>query len=431
MRIGLFTDTYRPSINGIVYVVESLKRELEALGHEVYVFCPAKSIRPSKTAELLEEDDRIIRFPSIKGAFFDDYDTSIFFPPRVVQQIHDLDLDVIHVLTPSQVGLVGIRAAVKGNVPFIMQHSTDLYEFSEDYPAVLPGVLALIGIILPSTVKLGRKDIYEVIKMYRPRRGITSWNKDIIRQVITILYSKADAVIVLSRKSAKQLKSWQEDECYRYDITTMPNGVDALPAPSNDELEAFRQQYGIAADDEVFGFVGRLGKEKNLDLLFPTLEYVMHQRPHARLLFVGDFEYRETLEAMAAESGYPDRITFTGALPRESLGVAYAAMNVFVFPSLKDTQGWVLHEAAHAGLPVLLIDQDVSEVIHDGENGYYVHNSPEDISNRIIELFEDPDRAGQMAERGKAIAAGLTEAAQVKKLERLYRHVIAARDVDA
>lgn len=64
MRIGLFTDSYRPSINGIVYVVESLKRELEALGHEVYVFCPAKSISPAKQAELLHEDDnsRIIRF---------------------------------------------------------------------------------------------------------------------------------------------------------------------------------------------------------------------------------------------------------------------------------------------------------------------------------------------------------------------------------
>lgn len=42
MRIGLFTDTYRPSINGIVFVVESLKRELEALGHEVFIVCPRK-----------------------------------------------------------------------------------------------------------------------------------------------------------------------------------------------------------------------------------------------------------------------------------------------------------------------------------------------------------------------------------------------------
>lgn len=430
MRIGLFTDTYRPSINGIVFVVESLKRELEALGHEVFVFCPAKSIRPSKTAELLQEDDHIVRFPSIKGAFFDDYDTSIFFPPRVVQQIVDLELDVVHVFTPSQVGLVGVRAAVKGGTPFIMQHSTDLYEFSEDYPAVLPGVLALIGIIFPQTVRLGRKDIYELIKLYRPRRGVTRWNKDIIKQAITMFYSKADAVIALSDKSADQLASWQDDEHYAYPITMMPNGVNALPRARKQELREFRTKYGIDENDKVFGFVGRLGKEKNLDMLIPALGMLLRREPNARLLFVGDFEYRQTLEALARESGYSERITFTGALPREELGVVYAAMDVFVFPSLKDTQGWVLHEAAHAGLPILLIDQAVSRVVVDGENGYFIDNSPRSVADRVSELFGDEERRKQMGQRSKELARRYTETKQVKRLERLYRSVIAQHSSD-
>jgi hypothetical protein len=65
MRIGLFTDTYRPSINGIVFVVESLKRELETLGHEVFVFCPAKTMTPSKDDEL-SDNGHIIRFQEIQ-----------------------------------------------------------------------------------------------------------------------------------------------------------------------------------------------------------------------------------------------------------------------------------------------------------------------------------------------------------------------------
>lgn len=415
----MFTDSYRPSINGIVYVVESLKRELELLGHEVYIFCPAKAIRPSRNGDIYEEDGRIVRFPSIKGAFFDDYDTTLFFPPRVVQQIGELDIDVVHVFTPSQVGLVGVRAAIKHDVPFIMQHSTDLYEFSADYPAVLPGILALVTLIMPSTVKLGRKDIYEIMKLYRPRRGVTSWNKDIIKKAITILYSKADAVIALSRKSSDQLLSWQTKD-HSYDITIMPNGVDALVEPTAKELTAFQAEHGINKSDEVFGFVGRLGKEKNLDVLIPTLEYVLNKRPQARLLFVGDFEYRQTLEALAEESGYSDRITFTGALPRESLGVAYAAMDIFVFPSLKDTQGWVLHEAAHAGLPILLIDRGLSQVFEDGENGYFVDDSPESISDRVIELLEDASLRKKMGARSKELASTYTEQSQVKKLETLY-----------
>lgn len=428
MRIGLFTDTYRPSINGIVFVVESLKRELEAMGHEVYIFCPAKSIRPSKTAQLYEEDNHVVRFPSIKGAFFDDYDTSIFFPTRVVQQIRDLELDVIHVFTPSQVGLVGVRAAVKGDTPFILQHSTDLYEFSVDYPAVLPGVLTLIGIIFPTTVKLGRKDIYEVIKLYRPRRGLTKWNKDIIRRAVTILYSKADAVIALSEKSADQLCSWQDEDHYKYEVTTMPNGVDAIRRPTKAELKAFRQKYLIDENDEVFGFVGRLGKEKNLEVLIESVEQVVSQRPKARLLFVGDFEYRATLESIAAESGFGDHITFTGALPREDLGVAYAAMSVFVFPSLKDTQGWVLHEAAHAGLPIVLIDQKVSMVVRDGENGFFVDNQASDIANKVIKLLSSDKLRNQMGLRSKQIARTLTEKNQVKKLARLYANVVKKSD---
>ena len=124
MRVGLFTDTYRPSINGIVFVVESLKRKLEALGHDVYVFCPAKSMNPAKQAELLNEDtdSHIVRFPSIKGAFFDDYDTSVFFPPVVQRRIKELELDIVHIFTPSQIGLVGVSAAHKQQIPLIIQH---------------------------------------------------------------------------------------------------------------------------------------------------------------------------------------------------------------------------------------------------------------------------------------------------------------------
>ncbi len=422
MRIGLFTDTFRPSINGIVFVVEMLKKRLEEEGHEVYVFCPARSMRPSRDLEF--EDEHIVRFPSIKGAFFDDYDTSIFFPPRVVQQIKDLNLDIIHIFTPSQVGLVGVQAAWKSDTPFIVQHSTDLYEFVEHYPVVLPGVLALIGIVLPFTVHLGGQDIREIIKLYKPRRGVTKWNQYIIERGITILYAKADAVIVLCRKSQDQLCSWQHHEKYLYDVTLMPNGVDALPKPSVSDVKLFRQQHGIEKDDEVFGFVGRLAAEKNLDLLIEAVEKVIRKRPQAKLMFVGDFEYRETLEAHARASKAADRIIFTGALPREQLGVAYACMKVFVFPSLKDTQGWVLHEAAHAGLPIVIIDRGLSEVAVEGKNALYAKNTSASVAHSIVTLLSDSTMQRDFSVAGKKIARRYSETRQVTSLIRLYDDVI-------
>lgn len=433
MRIGLFTDTYRPSINGIVFVVESLKRELENLGHEVYVFCPAKSMSPSKQAELLNEDadSRIIRFPSIKGAFFDDYDTSVFFPPAVQRRIKELELDIVHVFTPSQIGLVGVKAAKKNNIPLVIQHCTDIYEFVDHYPAVLPGALALAGIVFPMSVRLRGHDLLEIAKLYKPRAGVTKWNKDIIESVITILYSKADAVIALCRKSCKQLKSWQYDD-YQYELVLMPNGVNALPRPTKTEVKAFREQWNLAEDDEIFGFVGRLGEEKNLPLLIKSFErHVAKKRPKAKLLFVGDFEYRKTLEEMAAATKYADRIIFTGAMPREKLGLAYSVLDVFAFPSLKDTQGWVLHEAAHAGLPIVLVDKELSEVVQDGVNGFIANDNPTSFGRAIIALLEDADKRQEFGAISKKLAAKFTENRQVKKLEKLYQELIDQKAADA
>lgn len=427
MRIGLFSDTYRPTINGITYVVDTLKHELEALGHEVWVFCPARTLRPSKSSGLDFEDDRVVRFPSFPSGFFDDFDFTLFYSPRILKQIEEMEFDLIHVFTPSQVGLLGMNAAVKYDIPLVVQHCTDLYEFSENYPQVLPGVLALVGIVFPMSVKLKGHDIKEIIKLHRPRTRVTRWNQDIISKAITILYSKADAVIALSRKSFKQLRGWQGRD-YPYELTLLPNGVNAIPKPSDKDLLAFRDQWGLMKRDEVYGFVGRLGEEKNLEVLIRAFDRICKARPNAKLLFVGDFEYRKVLERMAAQTKNADRIVFTGFIQREELGVAYAALDVFVFPSLKDTQGWVLHEAAHAGLPIVLIDRELSEVMREGENGYYARNNPTDVARKVVDLLGSPKKREHFGARSQELARVYTQKKQTKKIEKLYKDVIASHE---
>lgn len=422
MRIGLFSDTYRPTINGITYVLDTVKRRLEEQGHEVFLFCPGRSMAPHRVPEFEAEDHHIVRLRSFSSGFFEDFDFAVFFPPRTIKQIADLHLDVIHVFSPSQVGLLGVNAAKKLDIPLVMQHSTDLYEFSENYPNVLPGVMALIGILFPMSVRMNGKDAREIVKMYRPHRAI-QWNQTMIKKGITLLYSKADAVIALSRKSQQQLESWQYNG-YHYDVTMLPNGVDAIPRPTTRELADFREQHGLSERDETFGFVGRLAEEKNLDILIRAFDKVGKVRPRAKLVFIGDFEYRKKLEELAAASKFPDRIIFTGALPREKLGVAYAALDVFVFPSLKDTQGWVLHEAAHAGLPIVLIDRDLSEVVVDGENGYLARNNPTDVARKVTTLLESPSLRAKFGAQSKKLARGYGETKQAKKLIKLYEKVV-------
>lgn len=422
MRIGLFADTYRPTINGITYVLDTVKQRLEEQGHEVYIFCPGKSLAPHRVPEFVAEDHHIVRLRSFSSGFFEDFDFTVYFPPKTLRQIRDMNLDVIHVFSPSQVGLLGVNAAKKFDIPLVMQHSTDLYEFSENYPNVLPGVMALVGILFPMSVRMNGKDAREIIKMYRPHRAI-KWNQTMIKKGITLLYSKADAVIALSRKSQKQLQKWQYNG-YHYDVTMLPNGVDALPRPSKRELAAFREQHDVRESDEVFGFVGRLAEEKNLEILIKAFDKIGKIRPHAKLAFVGDFEYRARLEELAQASKFPERIVFTGALPREKLGVAYAALDVFVFPSLKDTQGWVLHEAAHAELPIVLLDKDLSEVVIDGKNGYLARNSAADITRRVASLLRSPKLREKFGVESQRLARVHSEKKQAKKLESLYQSII-------
>lgn len=421
MRIGLFTDTYRPSINGIVYVVDITRKHLEAMGHEVFIFCPNDGVRFDRTDE---DDDHIIRFRSMKGVFFDDYSLSLFFPARELKRIKELELDVIQFFTPSQVGMMGVYAAQKTGAVLVAQHSTDLAQYISHYPAAVPGML-MLSLTLPLTFKFDGQDVRELLKLYKPRRKNAGWGQDVVQSLMAMIYSRCDAVVALSEKSKQQLESWRGE--YWYDVSCVPTGINSLPKATDVQVGAFKAQHGIAATDEVVLYAGRLSAEKNLDVLVPMIKKIVKQRPHARLVYVGDFDYRETLEALAQSSGVGDRITFTGALPREHLGIAYGAADVFVFPSLTDTQGLVLHEAAHAGLPIVLVDQKVSEVVRDGENGIVAKNNATNLATSVLHLLDHPSTREVYGDASRQLARRFGEYAQTKKLEQIYTAAQAAR----
>ena len=419
MRIGLFTDTYHPAVNGIVQVVDSTRQQLEALGHEVFVFCPKVNNDPT------EYDDHVIRFPSIPSGLFDDNRLSVFFPLVEMRKIRKLELDVIHFFTPLQIGMMGVYAAQRTDAILVGQHCTDLYQYVELYPQVLPGVLAFT-LTLPFTVKFDGIDTRTLLRSYRPQLGVTQWSRDVVENLMALVYSRCDAVLAVSRKSQQQLESWRKK--YQYDVTVLPTGVDPLPAPTKDQVKKFREDWGIAPTDLVFANIGRMGAEKNLDILIPSLKKVLQVHPNARLLFVGDFDYLETLKELAANSGVNDRITFTGRIPRQKLGVAYAAADVFVFPSVMDTQGLVVHEAANAGLPIVYVDRYVTEAVIDGENGFVARNSVNSIAEKIIRLFDDPGLRKQFGAASKKIAHQYNELTQTKKLEAIYLKALEERD---
>lgn len=417
MKIGIFTDTYRPSVNGIVYVTEILRRNFEAMGHEVYIFAPSSSL----TGKDDPHDDHIIRFPAFTGFVYEENTVSLIFQPAALKQIKELNLDVIHFLTPGTVGLMGMYAAKKLDIALVAEYCTDLFQYAERYPSALFAIAAL-GLTLPFTFKVSREELATMLKAGRPRLGVARWNSEMVKNLLTVIHSHCDAVIVHSRKSAEQLLSWQNGD--RYPVDIIPTGVDPAPKATAKQVKTLKERLGITPDDEVVLYLGRLSVEKNLDLLIEMMPELLKWRPRAKLVFFGDFDYRETLEAKAAASPAADRIVFAGKIAHEDIGQAYALGKVFAFPSMTDTQSLTLHESAMAGLPIVMIDEPVTEVVKDGENGFFCQDDPIDMAAKIRRILENPELQKKMGATSRKLAGKFSEKRQSKQILDLYKKVV-------
>ncbi|MEX0748545.1 MAG: glycosyltransferase [Candidatus Saccharimonadales bacterium] len=407
MRIGIFTDTYHPTINGITFVVDETKRELEALGHEVFVVAPGIKIK----RVVYDEASRILRIPAIKDVFFEDQMTSFFFPPKQVKRIRELQLDVIEFTTPGQIGMLGVYAALKNDTPLVAMYCTDLYEYIRHYPRVVPAVIAQV---MGSPLTLGAKapELRKLLTSLSQRDETEHWTQKLVAEMLTVLHNRCQAVVSPSRKVAAQLRAWKTTA----PIHVIPTGITPL-GTDQAAIDKFRKRWGLGAKDKIILNVGRLGSEKNLELAIRAFDQIKLRVPEAKLILVGDSnQHVPLLKELAAEQTHAQDIIFTGKIARSELGAAYASGDVFVFPSLTDTQGLVLHEATQLGLPLVICDPEVTEVLQDGVNGYFAHNDVDDFAQKVADIISNPVLSKTMGAESRRIVAHYTAAAQAQKL---------------
>ncbi len=415
MNIGLFSDTYLPSVDGIAFSIESFRVQLEKQGHNVYVFAPAPNMRYK------ERSPNIIRFPAIKGLFYDDYLTSFFFPPEAMQRIKKYKLDIIHFHTPSQVGLLGAYFALRNKIPLIATYHTDLFEYVSHYPSVLPGTIAL-SLMGPLITRGSLADFRTAISSIKPERDIDKWNQKIVVRGVTQIHNSCDYVIAPSRKIEAQLRSWKTTA----PIRILPTGVDKITTTTR-AVALFKTRYGIEADEKIIIFVGRLGSEKNVELLLLAFQILLKKQPKTKLLLIGQHEHRIKLELLAAKLEVAEKVIFTGYVDHSKLGAAYGSSDVFAFPSRTDTQGLATNEAACAGLPLVLIDREVTDMLRDGENGYFAKNTAKDLAAKIIKILVNDELRAKMGVRSVELAASYSEHHQTIQLAKLYQNAIDAR----
>jgi 1,2-diacylglycerol 3-alpha-glucosyltransferase len=382
MKIGLFSDTYYPQINGVATSVLMHKKFLEMLGHRVYVFTTTD---PGASGQ----EPGVFRVKSLP--FASSRRIGIFIHPKTIQFIRGLGLDVIHTHTEFSLGMMGRALAKILKIPFVHTYHT-IYENYTHY-------IIKLGVLEPAAKKLART-------------------------ISTRFCNSADQVIVPTEKVRSLLLSYR----VRKDIGVIPTPIDVSrfggTVGFSPELPELRASLGIEAGDKVLLYIGRMAKEKNVDQLLRHLQGYLQTKERVKLLLVGDGPERKRLEEAAEEYGIGHRTIFAGEVLWDRISLYYRMGDVFINASQSETQGITYTEALASGLPVVaMADPCLEGVVRHEANGFVFNEQP-DFLRYIDTLLTDPHLQERMSAEARRSVSELTGIRFAKDVEGLYRETI-------
>jgi glycosyltransferase involved in cell wall biosynthesis len=177
-------------------------------------------------------------------------------------------------------------------------------------------------------------------------------------------------------------------------IAVVPTGINTARFASGAGA-GFRKRHGIPAGAFVVGHLGRLVPAKRIAFLVESIVAFLAGAPDAVALICGEGEMAAPLAEAFETAGLSDRLHLLGRLDEGEIADAYAAMDVFTFASLTDTQGLVLAEAMAAGVPVLALRATgPQDVVVDGVSGRLLEPTatPADFARALADFRDAPDR---------------------------------------
>lgn len=363
MRIGLFTDAYVPSVNGVVTSVETLKKTLEKKGHVVYIVTVGQD---SRTYDY-DEKEKVLKIPGIPLGIYD-YRMSSFYPIKVINKIKSWDLEIIHSHTELSMGIFARLFAKQYNIPLVHTYHT-MYK---DYTWYVSRNIKYFD--------LGCKKAVEYFSKF-------------------YCDNTADAFIV---PTVKTYHLFRDEYHYDKDIYIVPTGLDAsrFYKENSDKLKVLklRHNLGYKRKDFVMLFVGRLAQEKNVPFLFDIIEKTKNK--NVKLLIVGYGPDEDKYKKEVKERCLEDRIKFIGKVAWIDMPNYYHVSNAFITASTTETQGLTVIEALAASLPVICIDDDAfKSVVVDNFNGRIFKDEKEcseiveELSTNKLELENLTDKA--------------------------------------
>lgn len=319
----MFTNTFAPLVGGIEKSVATFAEDLRALGNEVL------------TVTLQQDDDDrtepgTLRLPALPRFAGGPYACPLPGAVGLDRALDEFRPEVLHAHQPFLLGDSAYRHAVRRGLPLVFTNHT-LYERYAD-----------------------RTFLGEFAGLERAARKLA-----------VVYANRCEAVIAPTQSIADILRG----QGVTPDIAVVPTGIDVDRFARGDGA-AFRQRHGIPADAFVAGHLGRLIPAKNVGFLAGAVAEFLRREPRGRALFCGEGQSVDEIREAFRAAGVEERLIMLGVLAPAEIADAYAAMDVFAFASLTDTQGIVLLEAMAAGTPVMALRATgPQDLVVDGVSG--------------------------------------------------------------
>ena len=371
LNIGIFTDSYAPYISGVVRSIQIFRRDLEILGHNVFIFAPDyPKARPEKN---------IFRYLSLPAPTQPDFFFPIPISYRLSSTVNNLKLNIIHAHTPFLMGSLGASMARRYNLPLLFTYHT-LYQHYTHY---LP-----IGKSISTHI-------------------INNWNKSFC--------NRCDAVIAPS----SFVKELIQGSGVKKPVHIIPTGID-LDDYSSNEKTWIRSKYGLGPHEKIILHVGRLAQEKNITFLIEVAEELLKSVKGFKFVIVGTGPVEADLKLLCRKKKIDQYVIFTGRVSYAELLKCYAGGDIFVFSSRSETQGIVLIEAKASGMPIVSLESScTAEMLQDGEDGFLVQ-SKELFVQKVRFLLDNETKAQEMGDKARSNAAAFSAPSLTRKLEKIY-----------
>ena len=380
MNIALFSDTYLPEINGVATSTDNLATTLRAHGHKVLVV----TTNPFSNEVSFEEG--IIRIPGIQMKMYYGYRFARFYNEAAAKRIERFHPDVIHVQTDFSIGFFGMFMSRK-------LHCATVYTFHtmmEDYA-------------------------YYVTKGHFDRAA-----RHLVRGFFRERTTHFDAIVAPSEKIQDYRRVVGIDAI----VYVIPTGIDfdrfAIEREDKKETRALKAQFGILPNEFVILSLGRVAKEKSIDVLLRGYRRFLDlgEPVPTRFVITGWGPAEKELKNLSHALGLENKVVFTGKVSQNETQKYYHLADCFASASITETQGLTFMEAMAASVLTLArYDDNLVGTIQDGKTGFFFFDEHDfsDKLNHVITL----DEASKERVRKNALAA-----VDIYSLEHFYENIM-------